>query len=227
MIQPAEPVVVSWSGGKDSAMALDVIRRDPRFEVRALLTTIGEGDGLSGMHRIPRELIEAQASSLGLPVEFIPVPSQPDNATYEQRFQSALIPHRNCGVRRVVFGDLFLEEIRKYREESLLAPLGMNGIYPIWGKSTRPLAEEWISNGFQTRVICVDPKVLPSTFAGRWLDNAFLEALPGTVDPCGENGEFHTFVTLGPGFTRGADCSCGGPVEHQGFWYAPLSAAKS
>ena len=215
-----EPIVVFWSGGKDSALALTAVRC--RYEVLALLTTLNEEDERSGMHRIRRALLERQAASLGLPLQSIRLPAFPPNALYEDRVGAALRPFLAQGVRRAVFGDLFLEDIRAWRD-ALLRPLGMEALYPLWGRDTGKLAQEFVRRRFRAALVCVDARRLEARFAGREFDTALLEELPAGVDPCGENGEFHTFVFDGPGFTGGPVTFTRGDVAVQGdFVYQDL-----
>lgn len=215
-----EPVVVFWSGGKDSALALDAIRAD--CDVLALLTTLNEEDERSGMHRVRRKLLERQAAALGLPLQFIRLPAFPPNALYEDRVCAALRPFLPQGVRRAVFGDLFLEDIRVWRD-ALLRPLGMEAMYPLWGRDTATLAQEFLRRRFRAALVCVDTRQLAASFAGREFDAALLRELPAGVDPCGENGEFHTFVFDGPGFTGGSVAFTRGEVAVQGdFVYQDL-----
>ncbi|NBV23744.1 MAG: ATP-binding protein [Proteobacteria bacterium] len=197
-------------------------RRASRYEVLALLTTLNEEDERSGMHRIRRELLERQAASLGLPLQFIRLPAFPPNTLYEDRVGAALRPFFAQGVRRAVFGDLFLEDIRAWRD-ALLRPLGMEGIYPLWGRATAKLAQEFFRYRFRAALVCVDARRLEARFAGREFDAALLKELPAGVDPCGENGEFHTFVFDGPGFASGPVTFTRGDVAVQGdFVYQDL-----
>ncbi len=214
--------MVFWSGGKDSALALDAIRAD--CDVLALLTTLNEEDGRSGMHRVRRELLGQQAAALGLPLQFIRLPAFPPNALYEDRVCAALRPFLPQGVRRAVFGDLFLEDIRAWRD-ALLRPLGMEAWYPLWGRDTAALAQEFLSRSYRAALVCVDARRLDARFAGREFDAALLRELPASVDPCGENGEFHTFVFDGPGFTGGPVAFTRGDVAAEGnFVYQDLLA---
>lgn len=217
------PAVMFWSGGKDSALALWEVQRAAQHQVVALLTTLDEEDR-TGMHRIRRELIETQAQALGLPVHFIRMPAFPPNAIYEDRVRGALLPFLQQGVRCAVFGDLFLTEIRAYRERMLL-PLGVESIYPLWLRDTKELAREFIAAGFEARLVCVDTAVLNEQFAGRKFDEALLRELPETADPCGENGEFHTFVSTGPIFRRPLTIAVGGTVRRDRFVYRDLDCS--
>jgi uncharacterized protein (TIGR00290 family) len=194
-----ERVLLSWSGGKDSALALHELGRSDRYEVAALLTTVTEGTGRIGMHAVRRELLVEQAEALGLPLRELVVPPFPANEVYEAAMRGVLGEYAALGIRSVAFGDLFLEDIRAYRER-LLAALDMEGVYPIWARDTAALAREFVGLGFRAVLVCVDLEVLDASFAGRELDRALLAELPSGVDPCGENGEFHTFVFDGPGF---------------------------
>ncbi|PAW90476.1 MAG: hypothetical protein B9S33_01660 [Pedosphaera sp. Tous-C6FEB] len=215
-----EPVVVFWSGGKDSALALAAVRA--KCDVRALLTTLNEDEQRSGMHRVRRELLERQAVALGLPLQFIHLPAFPPNSLYEDRVCAALRPFLPQGVRHAVFGDLFLEDIRAWRA-ALLRPIGMKAWYPLWGRDTSKLAREFLRRRFRAVIVCVDARRLDSRFVGREFDAALLRELSASVDPCGEHGEFHTFVFDGPGFTGGPLAFTCGDVAAQGdFVYQDL-----
>jgi len=194
-----ERVLLSWSGGKDSALALYEIERAGECEIAALLTTVTDATGRIGMHAVRRELVARQAESLRLPLRELMVPPFPANDVYEAAMRGVLEEFAASGVRRVAFGDLFLEDIRTYRE-GMLAGLGLQGLYPVWGRDTSMLVREFLEVGFRAVLVCVDVEVLDASFAGRELDRALLAELPAGVDPCGENGEFHTFVFDGPGF---------------------------
>jgi uncharacterized protein (TIGR00290 family) len=192
-----EPVLVSWSGGKDCALALQELRTSPGVEAVGLLTTIGEADGRIAIHGVHRKLLERQAEALGLPLHLVPLPDACPNAVYEERVAAALAPHRNRGIRRVAFGDLFLEDIRLWRERQMAA-LGMEPLFPLWGRGTAGLAQEFLHDGFRAVVVSVDTTALDPSFAGRPFDEDLLRDLPPGIDPCGENGELHTFVHAGP-----------------------------
>jgi len=213
------PVVVSWSGGKDSCLALAEIGRTNR--VAALLTTITSDFDRISMHGVRNVLLERQAQSLGLPLHKVFISKGAGNEEYERKTSEALESFRDRGINSVVFGDLFLEDIRAYRER-LLARLGMKGLYPVWGRDTSRLIREFLAQGFKTAVVCVDPAKLSRQFVGRVLDEQFLSELPAQVDPCGENGEFHTFVFDGPGFRAPISFSFGEIVMRDGFWFADL-----
>jgi uncharacterized protein (TIGR00290 family) len=197
----SEPVLLSWSGGKDSALALHALRQTPGVEVAGLLTTVTEEYDRISMHGVRRVLLERQAEELGLPLSIVSIPPDCTNEIYEERMGAALAPHRERGIRRVAFGDLFLEDIRAYRENKL-AGAGMAALFPVWGRDTADLAREFIAQAFAAILVCVDTEALDPVFAGRAFDAALLRDLPTGVDPCGENGEFHTFVHAGPIFRQ-------------------------
>ena len=204
MTAPApEPIALNWSGGKDSALALAALRADPSVRVVALLTNVVAGDERVSVHGVRRALVRAQASAAGLPLVEVMLPAQPSNAAYEAAFAdgAARVRQAHPGVRRIAFGDLFLADIRAYREQ-LVAQVGMEAAFPLWGLDTRRLAERFIADGFRAHLVCVDTTQLDASFAGRAFDAALLADLPVGVDPCGENGEFHTFVHAGPVFDR-------------------------
>lgn len=197
-----EPVLLSWSGGKDSSLALAALRADPRYEVVALLTSITRGYDRVSVHGVRRTLVEAQAAAVGLPLVEVVLEQQSSNEAYEAAFRDALARARReyPDVKRVAFGDLFLADVRKYRED-LIASSDFAGIFPLWGRDTRQLADEFIAAGFRAQLVCVDTTQLSATFSGRVFDAALLRELPEGVDPCGERGEFHTFVSAGPIFS--------------------------
>ena len=217
----AESVVVSWSGGKDSALALERVVRGGEFRVASLLTTVAEGLERVQIQNVRRELIERQALALGLPLRCVYIRKGASNAEYEERLGVALADFGAAGVRRVAFGDLFLGDIREYRER-LLARLGMKGLYPLWGVDTRGLLEEFVGRGFKAVVTSVYARVLDDSFAGAEVDREFLERLPKGVDPCGENGEFHTFVYDGPSFNRPVSFARGELTTEEGFHFRDL-----
>jgi uncharacterized protein (TIGR00290 family) len=196
-----EKVLVCWSGGKDSALALHEVLQRQGYEVVSLLTTITEDYDRISMHGVRSELVERQAEALGLPLEKVLVSRQSPNEVYEKRMGEALLPYKEGGVQLVVFGDIFLEDVRRYREENL-AKIGMKGLFPLWGRDTGALALEFIELGFQAVLTCVDTEALDGAFAGRLFDRQLLADLPSGADPCGENGEFHSFVYDGPLFSR-------------------------
>ena len=212
---------LSWSSGKDSAYALAEVRRAGTYDVVRLLTTVTDAFGRVSMHGVREELLDAQAAAVGLPLEKVRIPYPCPNATYEREMARALDRAAAEGVRHMVFGDLFLEEVRAYREERL-RPLGVEAVFPLWGRPTGPLAEEMVRAGLRARVCCLDPRHLPRELAGRAFDLEFLASLPSGVDPCGERGEFHTFVSEGPGFRAPVRVHVGETVEREGFVFTDL-----
>ncbi len=216
-----EPVLMCWSGGKDSSLALQAVLQDPALNVEALLTTVTEGYERISMHGVRRVLLEQQATSLNLPLEQVRIPIQASNAIYETAMRDVLKRYQARGVSRVVFGDLFLQDIRDYRERNL-ATLNMSGVFPLWLKDTRRLAREFITMGFRAILVCIDPKQLDPSFCGREFDDSLLSELPSSADPCGENGEFHTFVYDGPIFRRPVEVVRGEIVHREGFWFCDL-----
>jgi uncharacterized protein (TIGR00290 family) len=202
-----EHVVLSWSGGKDSALALAALMEDPGVEVVGLLTSITSGYDRVSIHGVRRALLEAQGNALGLPIYEIALEPSCSNAEYEAAFHTGLglARARHPHLTAIAFGDLFLEDVRDYRER-LLAGTGLRPMFPLWGEPTLVLAERCIALGITARLVCVDTTKLGGEFAGRPYDRVLLSDLPSSVDPCGERGEFHTFVSNAPGF--------GGPVEY-------------
>jgi uncharacterized protein (TIGR00290 family) len=190
-------VLISWSGGKDSCVALYEIHREQKYQVAALLTTVTCDINRITMHGVRRVLLERQAASLGLPLDQVPLSKDAGNEEYEMRMAEALSVYRDQGINLIVFGDLFLADIRAYREQ-FLAQHEMRAIFPVWGRDTSAFIKEFIELGFKAVVTCVNSAVLDESFAGRMIDHAFLSALPSHVDPCGYNGEFHAFVFDGP-----------------------------
>ncbi len=217
----AERILLSWSGGKDSAMMLYELRKNPSIEIAALLTTITEGFDRISMHGVRSVLLERQADSLGLPLEKIVVPQKAKDEAYEAEMKRVLVKHKRQGVRAVAFGDIFLEDLRAYREGNL-AKIGMHGLFPIWKRGTSELSRTFIRLGFKAVVTCLDPKHLAPSFAGRHIDEDFLRDLPANVDPCGENGEFHTFVFAGPILKKEIAFSVGESVLRDSFWFCDL-----
>lgn len=215
------PVVFSWSGGKDSAMALHSLLLNPEFEVTALLTTVTEGFERISMHGVRRDLLRAQAESIGLPLEEVRIPPQCPNAIYESRMAETIFRMRETGIRHVGFGDIFLEDLRAYREQKLLLA-DMTALFPLWKVDTRELATRFCTNGFRAIAACIDPTKLDASFAGRELDATFFRDLPPEVDPCGENGEFHTFVFDGPIFRTPVSVQVGEVVERDSFVFCDL-----
>jgi uncharacterized protein (TIGR00290 family) len=212
--------VMSWSCGKDSATALWRLQQDPDYEVAGLLTTITEGYDRVSMSGVRHELLQAQAEALGLPVREVWIPPQCINPVYESRMGAAVEAMRAEGVEAVAFGDLFLEDVRAYRE-STMAPTGLECVFPIWGEDTAELSR-WMIANLTATLVCVDPAQVPAGLAGRAYDEALLADLPPSADPCGERGEFHTFVSNAPNFSAPIDVTPGETVEREGFWFADL-----
>ncbi|HVA54514.1 MAG TPA: ATP-binding protein [Gammaproteobacteria bacterium] len=197
----AIPVILSWSGGKDSALALHALRQDARYEVRGLLTSVNEHYHRISMHGVRETLLDAQARSIDLPLHKMRLSEHPTNEEYEWKMCKVLKDVKMQGIRHVAFGDLFLEDIRRYRENNV-AQLQMECVFPLWQRPTGKLAREFIALGFKALLCCVDEQSMNGGFAGREFDEMLLRELPAGVDPCGENGEFHTFVYAGPEFHR-------------------------
>ena len=229
-----EPILFCWSGGKDSAMALHTLLQQPDVHVVALLTTVTEGrvpgfvlanpgatDDRIAMHGVRRELLVHQAESIGLPLHEVRIPPQCVNSIYEARMEEALRLFFNQGVRKVAFGDIFLEDLRAYREKNL-ARIGMTALFPIWKRDTRELIQFFHLQRFRAVAACIDSKILGASFAGRELDESFFRDLPPAADPCGENGEFHTFVFDGPIFQSPIPIRTGEIVNRDGFVFCDL-----
>jgi uncharacterized protein (TIGR00290 family) len=212
---------MSWSSGKDSTLALHAVRSGGEVDVTGLLTTVNSAAGRVAMHAVRRVLLEAQAAALGLPLHVVELPWPCSNSVYEQRMSAAVETATQQGVEQMVFGDLFLEDIRAYREASL-AGTGITPCFPLWQRPTARLAREMLACGVRAVITCVDPSQAPASLAGRWYDEALLQALPGGVDPCGENGEFHTFAIDGPGFAYPLKVSIGATVERDGFVFTDV-----
>ncbi len=217
----SEPILFCWSGGKDSAMALHTLLQRPGVRIAALLTTVTETYDRISMHGVRRELLVQQAQSIGLPLHEVRIPPQCVNAIYEARMEEALRIHYAEGVRTVAFGDIFLEDLRAYREKNL-ARIGMTALFPIWKRDTRELIRSFHAANFRAIAACIDPKALNCSLAGRELDDSFFRDLPAGVDPCGENGEFHTFVFDGPIFRNPIPVRAGEVVERDSFIYCDL-----
>jgi len=239
-----EKIIFCWSGGKDSALALNRIRRDDRYEVTALLTTCNEHFQRVSMHGVRVDLLEQQAAATGLPLEKVFVSQRSSNEEYEQKMSACLLAYKARGVTACAFGDILLEDLRRWREANL-ARAGLRGIFPLWKNDTRDLIREFFTLGFGTVTCCVNDAWLGEDAVGRCIDREFIASLPAEVDPCGENGEFHSFAFAGPvfrqpvKFTIGekvyrsvgpvapADASASyvcpsGPRETKGFWFCDL-----
>lgn len=224
MSPPAgRPLLLSWSGGKDSLMALRALRSSGA-RVAGLLTTITAGIDRVSMHGVRRSLLERQAASLGLPLWPVEIPEHGDNATYDAAMSAALAPARRQGIYEVAFGDLALADIRAYRQERL-ATEGMTAQFPLWGRDTAAFAADVLACGVQARLVCVDTEVLDADLVGRRYDEALLAALPTAVDPAGENGEFHTFVAAGPGLRGRIEHRVGDRVVRGRFAFVDLHGA--
>ena len=214
-------ILLSWSSGKDSAWALHVLNKRHPGAVGALLTTVNEAVDRVAMHAVRRDVLTAQARMAGLPLRVVPIPHPCPNEVYEVRMASAVAEAVADGFTHVAFGDLFLEDVRRYREERL-ANTGLEPMFPVWGQPTARLAEEMIEKGLQARLACIDTRVLDRRFAGRAFDRSLLSELPASVDPCGENGEFHTCVTAGPMFADALDLETGETVTREPFVWTDL-----
>jgi uncharacterized protein (TIGR00290 family) len=216
-----QAVLVSWSGGKDSCFALFEIQKASTFRVEALVTTVTRDFDRISMHGVRRVLLERQAESLGLPLQQIFITKGADNDEYERSMGETFALYHRRGIDVVVFGDLFLQDIRTYRER-LLARFNMTGAFPVWGRDTSQFIREFIRLGFKAIIVCVDPRQLDPAFCGRLIDEDFLADLPKGADPCGENGEFHTFVFDGPNFRKPVKFSTGEVVCRDSFWFCDL-----
>lgn len=210
-----------WSSGKDSAWTLHVLRTRGDVEVAGLLTTLNRDAGRVAMHAVREELLDAQAEAAGLPLVKIFLPHPCSNAAYEEAMLGAIAGARSDGITHMAFGDLFLEDVRRYRER-MLAGTGLQPLFPLWGEPTGPLAARMIAAGLRAHLTCVDPKQLSPAFAGRTFDEWLLEDLPAGVDPCGERGEFHTFAHAGPMFSEPVPVVSGEIVTRDGFVFADL-----
>lgn len=213
-----EKVILSWSGGKDSAFSLYELQKAERYEVVCLLTTVTQGYDRISMHGVRRILLEQQANALSLPLEMVYISKDASNAEYESKMEAMLKQYRSNDVFQVAFGDIFLEDLRQYRETKL-SQVGMRGIFPIWKKDTKELAEAFVRLGFRAVITCVDSTKLDGSFSGRFFDAEFLRDLPSGVDPCGENGEFHSFVFDGPIFKEPIPFSKGEVVARDNRFY--------
>jgi uncharacterized protein (TIGR00290 family) len=217
-------ILLSWSSGKDSAWALHVLKQGGQYEVAGLLTTFNRAANRVAMHAVRRELVEAQAEAAGLPLWPVELPWPCGNADYEAAMRAACGQAVAAGIEAVAFGDLFLEDVRAYREKQM-RDTGLQPLFPLWGLATAELARRMIAAGLRARLTCVDPRVLDAGFAGREFDARLLAELPAGVDPCGERGEFHSFAYAGPMFARPVAIRGGEVVARDGFVFADLKAA--
>jgi uncharacterized protein (TIGR00290 family) len=216
-------ILLSWSSGKDSAWSVHVLRQRGEYEVAGLLTTFNEDAGRVAMHAVRRELVERQAAAAGLPLRAVLLPWPCSNAEYESLMAQACAEAVSDGIEAVAFGDLFLEDVRAYREKQM-AGSGLEPIFPLWGRPTRALAEEMIAGGLRAKLTCVDTTKLSQSFAGREFDQALLSDLPDVADPCGERGEFHSFVYAGPMLNGSLAVSVGVTVVRDQFAFADLTS---
>jgi uncharacterized protein (TIGR00290 family) len=220
-MKPMKRVLLSWSSGKDSAWALHVLRQDPTLQVCGLLTTVNEHFDRVAMHGVRREVLEAQAGAVGLPLIVIPLPWPCTNEIYEQRMAEACRQAVSDGIQAIAFGDLFLEDVRAYRVDRL-KDTGLEPLFPLWGIPTSELARTMIAAGLRARISCVDSRQVPAALAGREFDLALLDELPSTADPCAERGEFHSCAFAGPIFHTPLDLEVGEVVDRDGFVFADL-----
>lgn len=214
--------LLSWSSGKDSAWALHILRQQTDIEVVGLFSTFNQEFNRIAMHAVKNELVQRQAESLDLPVQLIPIPYPCSNNEYRKTMAEFIEQAKQQGVESIAFGDLYLEDIRSYREEQLAAS-GVTPLFPLWGRDTKALSKEMISAGLRAKITCIDPKKVPLALAGKEFDSSFLEQLPADVDPCGENGEFHTFVFDGPMFKQAVTIVEGETLSRDGFVFTDLS----
>jgi len=221
-----EPVVFCFSGGKDSVMALHQLQQQDQFEISTLVTTLTKDYDRISMHAVRRELLEEQAGSLGLPLEAVYITAGAANVEYEANMGKAWQRYFEQGIRKVVFGDIFLEDLKIYREKQL-DQFGLECLFPIWKRDTTELANSFIDAGFRAVTTCVDPKVLDRSFVGREFNRQFLADLPAGADPCGENGEFHSFVFDGPNFDNEIPIVVGEKVSRDSFFFCDLLLKES
>jgi uncharacterized protein (TIGR00290 family) len=214
-------VLLSWSTGKDSAWGLHALRQHPDMEVAGLLTTINEQFDRVAMHAVRTDLLRRQAESLGLPIRLISLPFPCSNEIYEERMRAAIGTAQSDGIEGIAFGDLFLADVRQYRER-MMEGTGITPLFPLWGRPTAELAREMTTGGLRAQITCVDPRYLPEEMAGKEYNEDFLKALPDGVDPCGENGEFHSFAFDGPMFNRPVEFAIGETVKRDGFIFTDL-----
>lgn len=217
--------LISWSSGKDSAFALHEVRRAGAFDVVGALTTVNETFGRVSIHGVREEVLRAQLAAAGLPAWRVPIPYPCSNEVYEARMGAAMADAMRDNITHIIFGDLFLTDVRAYREQKL-ASTGIAPVFPLWGRPTAALAREMIASGLETRLVSVDRAKLDLSFAGRSFDRTLLADLPAGIDPCGENGEFHTCVTAAPVFSQPIEVASGEVVERDGFAYCDLLLAE-
>ena len=220
-----EKTWLSWSSGKDAAWALHVARQDADLDVVGLLTTVTREYERVSMHAVRERLLEMQAAAVGLPLHKVYIPAKCSNEDYEAAMRAAIDVALGEGITRMAFGDLFLEDVRRYRVEKL-APTGIEPVFPVWGLNTAELSREMVSAGVGAYITCIDPRKMPRELAGAAYDGEFLAALPEGVDPCGENGEFHTCVYDGPAFQAAVPVRVGETVERDGFVFTDITLAK-
>jgi len=216
-----EKVLFSWSGGKDSALTLYQIQKTRKYQILSLITTVTEDYDRISMHGVRSALLQQQAKSLGLPLEKVLIPRDASNEEYESRMELTLSRFQQAGASSVVFGDIFLEDIRRYRERNL-SRVGMKGLFPLWKRKQTNLTRTFLESGFKAIVTCIDSKVLGKAFIGRFIDERFFAELPDSIDPNGENGEFHSFVFDGPIFKKRIPFIIGEVVERDSFYYCDL-----
>ncbi len=218
-----EKILFAWSGGKDSALALHELLQNQHFEISAILTTVTSQYDRISLHGVRLSLLERQAESVGFPLEVVYIPRESSDEEYEEAMAEILQRQRGLGVSAVAFGDIQLEGVREYRERHM-ADIGMECLFPLWGKDTAVLARSFIRTGFKAVVTCVDTRILDRSFVGRMVDSDFLRALPSGVDPCGENGEYHSFVLDGPIFHQPISCTTGAVVARGSFCFCDIVA---
>ena len=230
MAKLRERIILSWSGGKDSVLALSDLRKSGHYDIVGLVTVVSDSDDRVTSHGVASELIEAQAVAIGIPLEIVRVPAGASNEVYIDRLHETLRHWAESGVRRVAFGDVYLDDLRDFREEHL-SKIGMEGLFPLWNRCTKELAYSFINSRYKAHVTAVDTEALDPSFVGRAFDRSLLSDLPITVDPCGENGEFHTFVHDGPIFKRPVPVRAGARQKGSRFHFCDLAprprAAKS
>lgn len=221
----AKRTLMSWSSGKDSAWALHVLQQDPSYEIVGLFCTVNQQFQRVAMHAVRLELLQQQAQCVGLPLHILNIPYPCSNADYENIMSVFIAQCKQDHIECMAFGDLFLQDIRTYRERNL-AGTGITPLFPLWQIPTPELAQAMIQSGLRARLTCVDPKQCPAEFVGREFDQVLLDELPATVDPCGENGEFHSFVYAGPMFDGAVSIETGEVVEREGFVFADLRSVS-